>query len=112
MSAPEAIESGDPKGRILELDFALREAISNRAGEVAQQMTEWHGEALQQMFDPERLAADDLAFLRESCDRLRGHLERARAALDDVRAEINDLQMRRKLIGRPANSPAGRSFKA
>ena len=111
MTAPENTSPGELRGRILELDFALREAIAGRAGETTQQITEWHAEALRNVVDTDQLEADELGFLRESCDRLRGHLERAQTALEDLRAEINDLQMRRKLIGRPTPA-AGRSFQA
>lgn len=111
MSEPSIAESHDVRGRILELDFALREAISNRAGEMAHQITAWHGTTLRDAFDPAQMTTDELGFLRESCDRLQGHIERARTALEDLRAEINDLQMRRKLTGRSAPA-SGRSFQA
>lgn len=99
--------------RLLELDYALGQAIDRRDGEMARQIAERQSREL--LGAVERRPDDGGAWLREAADRLRGQVARAQAARGALGLEISGLDVQRKLVGAPVAGAAlrfGRSFRA
>lgn len=91
--------------RLVELDFALGEAIARRDGMAARQNVLL---LAQELRGGTGLSRDEGAgAVREVVDRLQGRMEEAKAARDALGAEIAQLQVQRRVSGIPA-APAGR----
>lgn len=99
--------------RLLELDYALSQAVDRRDGEMARQIAERQSRELRGA--AERRADDGGVWLREAADRLREQVARARAARTALGLDISGFDVQRKLVGAPVAGAAlrfGRSFRA
>ena len=99
--------------RLVELDFALGEAIARRDGMAARQNIRLLAGELRGM--EERTPEEGGSVELEMVDRLRGRVAEAQAARDALGREIAQLHVQRKVSGIPS-APAirlgGRSYRA
>ncbi len=100
---PRNTRPAPSRERLLELDYALGEAIARRDGLAARQNARLLAKALQDW--AEQAPEGEEFGVRELADRLRGRLEEALAAREALGVEIAQLQVQRKLSGIPAGIP-------
>jgi hypothetical protein len=100
--------------RLLELDYALRQAIDQKDGLLAQDLVQQHSELLHHVFDRDN--PDHHPQIRAACDRLQNQIERAQTALTRIRGDLQQTDAQRKLVGAPtatvASPNSSRSFTA
>lgn len=114
MTTADTIDLGTASERLLELDYALRQAIEQKDGLLAQELVRQHSELLHHVFDSEN--PDHHPHIRAACDRLQDQITRAQTALSRIRGDLQQTDAQRKLVGAPtptvASPNSSRSFTA
>jgi hypothetical protein len=97
--------------RLLELDFAIRQAVLDRNGETVLRLADAQNRAIQDLLDQqdgegrERLA-------RQIRDLLARSLELAQSVREHLRLELNAVASQRQLAGNSKGSAPIRTFRA
>lgn len=97
--------------RIMELDFALREAISAGDGETASRLAGYHAEAVRDAMETvDTETRESLA--RQVSDLMAHNIKLAQSVRDTLRTELNAVMEQRRFATTTPDTPPTRSFTA